>query len=85
MDNSKSLDGYTGEEVTSPIKAIRKYCLVCSCYQSEEVKKCTVYDCYLYPFRMGHSPYRQPRELSDEQREAIRERAKNLHTPKTPI
>ena len=41
----------------TPIKAIRAKCLDCCCWQSNEVKLCTVTDCALYPYRLGHNPY----------------------------
>ena len=40
----------------TPIKAIRKKCLDCSCYQPKEVRQCTVIDCPIYPYRMNHRP-----------------------------
>ena len=40
----------------TPIKAIRKKCLDCSCYQPKEVRLCTVIDCPIYPYRMGRRP-----------------------------
>ena len=40
----------------TPIKAIRKKCLDCTCGQYEEIRKCTVVDCALYPYRMGRRP-----------------------------
>lgn len=39
----------------SPLKAIRLHCLGCS-GTSNEVKLCTVTDCPLYTFRLGHRP-----------------------------
>jgi len=41
----------------SPLRAIRAKCLDCSCYNAAEVRKCTVEDCALYPYRMGKNPY----------------------------
>ena len=40
----------------TPLKAIRKKCLDCSCFQPKEVRKCTVIDCPLYPYRFGRRP-----------------------------
>ena len=31
-------------------------------------------DCELYPFRLGHNPFRTKRELTEEQRKAAAER-----------
>ncbi len=43
----------------SPLKAIRKKCLDCSCDSAKEVKLCTIPECALYPFRFGHNPNRK--------------------------
>ncbi len=40
----------------TPLRAIRKKCLDCSCFQPKEVRKCTVIDCPLYPYRFGRRP-----------------------------
>ena len=59
---------------TNPVKAIREKCLDCSGGSSSEVKACPVNGCALHPFRFGKNPYRTPRTLTEEQREAIKER-----------
>ena len=61
-------------EILTPIKAIRAHCLDCMCGQSNEVKLCPSKDCSLYPYRLGKNPNIKPRELSDEQKAALRER-----------
>lgn len=38
------------------MKAIRAKCLQCSAGQTSEIKECTVTNCALYAFRMGHAP-----------------------------
>ena len=40
----------------TPIKAIRAKCLNCCCDHPSEVRNCTVKNCALYPYRMGHRP-----------------------------
>jgi hypothetical protein len=40
----------------TPIKAIRKKCLDCSCNQVSEVRECPITKCSLYPYRMGRRP-----------------------------
>ena len=42
--------------IHTPIKAIRKKCLDCTCNQPKEIRNCTVVNCALYPYRMGHRP-----------------------------
>ncbi|RLF96486.1 hypothetical protein DRN58_09665 [Thermococci archaeon] len=48
----------------TPMKAIRKKCLECSGGQQKEIKFCNIYDCPLYPYRMGSYP--RPEDLSKE-------------------
>lgn len=43
-------------EKITPIKAIRKKCLNCVNGQPKEVKLCTIKNCPLYAYRMGHRP-----------------------------
>lgn len=40
----------------TPIKAIRKHCMDCSCNERAEVRNCVIPNCPLYPFRMGKRP-----------------------------
>lgn len=42
--------------IRTPIKAIRAKCLDCTCGQMNEIRLCTVTDCPLYEYRMGHRP-----------------------------
>ena len=63
-------------EITNPVKAIRAYCLECSCGAVSEVKECPVFKCPLYPFRFGKNPYRQRREMSEEEKQVLADRLK---------
>lgn len=56
---------------TSPVKAIREFCLECSGGSSSEVKHCTAPNCPLYAFRFGKNPYIK-REMTEEQKEAAK-------------
>ena len=58
----------------NPVKAIRMKCLECSGGATSEVERCVIPECPLYPFRFGKNPYRQKREMSEEQREAASKR-----------
>ena len=40
----------------TPIRAIRKKCMDCTCNQPKEIRLCTIIDCPLYPYRFGHRP-----------------------------
>ena len=63
-------------EITNPVKAIRAKCLECSNGSTAEVKDCPVTKCPLYPFRMGKNPYRQRREMTEEQKQVLADRLK---------
>lgn len=71
-----------GNEIRNPVKAIRAFCLECSGDSPAEVKSCPVEKCPLYPFRLGKNPYRQRREMTEEQKrvlaDRLREARKNI-------
>lgn len=78
--------------ITNPIKAIRAFCLECSCGSTAEVKSCPVEKCPLFPFRLGKNPYRQRREFqgaeyhmsATESIKAVVENAGSLFTKGVP-
>ncbi len=71
-------DRKEGESViTSPVKAIRAYCLSCCLENANEVRLCPAEDCVLHPFRFGKNPYHK-KTLTDEQRKNRSEHAKSL-------
>lgn len=50
-----TLTGYDFRE-DNPLprsKAIRQKCIECKCRQLAEIRRCTTYDCPLWPWRMG--------------------------------
>ena len=57
-----------------PVKAIREYCLTCCLESASEVKLCAAERCSLHAFRMGKNPYRQKREMSEEQKAKLVQR-----------
>lgn len=69
------------EYKTNPVKAIREFCIDCCGGSRDTVKVCPSVKCALYPFRMGKNPFRQKREMTEEQRKAagnrLREARKN--------
>ena len=67
------------EYKTNPVKAIREKCLDCCCGSSYEVGLCSIINCPIYPFRFGKNPFRQKRELTEEQRAAAAERMRKLN------
>ena len=58
---------------TSPVKAIREFCIDCCGGSPSTVKTCPSEKCSLYPFRFGKNPYVK-RKMSEEQKEAAKVR-----------
>jgi transposase-like protein len=58
---------------TSPVKAIREFCLQCCGDDVAGVRDCTSTICPLKPFRFGKNPYVK-RSLTEEQKEAAKVR-----------
>ena len=50
------IGGLMDKLFATPIKAIRKKCLDCTCGQLVEIRECPVINCSLYPYRMGRRP-----------------------------
>jgi len=71
------------ETKQNPVKAIRKKCLDCAGESAREVLLCPIESCALHPFRLGKNPFRRPRSLTKEQREAARERLKHARAALT--
>jgi hypothetical protein len=65
-----------GHQPQPVLKAIRAKCLDCSGGSHADVAGCLVRICPLYPFRMGHNPWRA--KVSDARREAARKAAARL-------
>ena len=61
------------EFITSPLRAIRMKCIDCCGGQISEVRLCPCKQCVLWPYRMASNPFRT-RTMTDEQREAARDR-----------
>lgn len=61
-------------KILTPLRAIRTKCLECSAGSPKEVRECVMLDCSLYAYRMGKSPNRKPRIMTEEEREALRQR-----------
>ena len=62
------------QKILTPLSAIRAKCIDCSAGSMKEVRECVMLDCPLYPYRLGKSPNRKPRILTEEEREALRQR-----------
>ncbi len=44
---------------STPLKAIRAKCLDCCGNHPSQVRKCDVFDCPLFIYRLGHNPKRK--------------------------
>ena len=60
------------------LRAIKLKCLDCSTYNINEIKECPVKNCPLFPFRNGNNPFRKKKEISEEERNKLSERMKNI-------
>lgn len=58
-----------GYDDLTPLQAIRQYCVERCQSSPSEVRKCTIVECPLWPYRMGKNPFRK-KCLSEEQRQA---------------
>lgn len=70
---------------SNPVKAIRMKCVDCCGGMIREVEKCAIKNCALYPFRMGKNPFRESRELSEEEKQAMRERLAKARKAKKEV
>lgn len=61
-------------DISTPMKAIRAKCIDCCAGSRTEVERCGAKNCPLYLYRMGKSPNRKPRQLTDEQRKLAADR-----------
>ena len=66
----------------NPVKVIRAKCLDCCCGSAKEVEACPIEKCPLWRWRSGKNPFREKRELSEEQKMAARERLANARERK---
>ena len=64
--------------------AIRAKCLDCMGGSPSEVRRCEAGGCALWPFRMGTDPWREQREMSDEQRAEAVERLARARDARGP-
>jgi hypothetical protein len=52
----------------TPVKAIRAFCVECTCGDTEWIRECPSTDCSLFPYRMGKNP-----NISTETKAKLRE------------
>ena len=74
---------YTGEVIKSILRAVRKKCLDCCCYQENEVKLCPSTNCTLFPFRLGRNPHNKKKSsMTTEQKEVASNRLRSYWNKK---
>ena len=69
---------------TSPLMAIKAFCMECCGWDRSMVKSCSAPQCPLFEFRFGKNTYNK-RTLTDEQRQELAERAKRARESKKDI
>jgi hypothetical protein len=60
-----------GHKPMAVLDALRARCLDCCAGSASEVRKCVAVDCPSWPFRMGWNPWRERREISEQDRAAL--------------
>lgn len=58
-------DNMENNEILPPLKAIRAHCIICC--GDDHPKKCCIFRCPLYCYRLGHNPTLQNKVLSEKQ------------------
>ncbi len=72
-----------GIQRTSRGDAIRAYCVhICMCGSTKAVLECASAACPLWPFKMGNDPWREKREMTEEERSAASERLRLARSAK---
>lgn len=64
----------------NPVKAIRAKCIDC-CGADDyinRIRNCEITKCAIHPFRMGKNPYREKKQLTEEQQAMYKERARKM-------
>lgn len=68
---------------TSPLRAIRQYCLSCCMESQQEVRLCPATECVLHDFRMGRNPFRKSHPMSEEHKKKLMSARDKFNTSKT--
>ena len=64
----------------NPVKAIRAKCIDCCGAEdyTNRIRDCEITKCAIHPFRMGKNPYREKKQLTEEQQAMYKERARKM-------
>jgi hypothetical protein len=71
-----------GHKPMAVLDALRARCLDCCAGSADEVRKCVSVECPAWPFRMGWNPWRERRQLSDDERKQLGARLAATRKPK---
>ena len=63
-----------GHEKRRILSVIREKCLDCVGMLPSEVRKCVSTTCALWPYRQNKNPFFEGREMSDEEKQVVRDR-----------
>jgi len=66
MDDMDRIEAKYRERATSPLRAIRAFCVICMGCQPRMVAKCTAVKCPNYLFRFGKNPFQKHTKKSKE-------------------
>lgn len=79
LEHAKDVAKRNISNMKNPVKAIRAKCIDCCGAEDyiKRIKECEILECALYPFRMGTNPFRTKKALTEEQKEAAKERMRN--------
>jgi hypothetical protein len=61
IDTGEMRDSSFGASRLTKIR--EQICMPCSSEQFSEVRRCTIYDCPAWPYRMGHNPHNPQRGI----------------------
>lgn len=67
--------------ITSPLRAIRQFCIQCSGDSPREAYNCPEEKCVLHPFHRGTNPFHK-RNMTEEQKQASAERLRKAREAK---
>lgn len=74
-----------GFKRTSRGDAIREMCRSCMGGSYAEVRRCENGGCPLFLFRMSHDPWREQREMTEEQKQAGADRLRAAREKRAPV
>lgn len=66
-----------------PLRAIKEYCTsACKGGHRKQRQECDNFQCFLFDYRNGNNPHRQPKVMTEAQKQAARERLASARAKK---